>query len=117
MNASARQLFKFFIDTKSDLDLCRIELASVQEELASKEGDMKKTVGYEILRVTTDFEKQRAIDQDTIVQTEYQMEQMSETLRSLNGIFKAMQSDGSAARTSGIYTFIYIYAHTYIYSY
>eukprot|EP00596_Hydrurales_sp_CCMP1899_P001403 CAMPEP_0119048524 /NCGR_PEP_ID=MMETSP1177-20130426/59373_1 /TAXON_ID=2985 /ORGANISM="Ochromonas sp, Strain CCMP1899" /LENGTH=101 /DNA_ID=CAMNT_0007024525 /DNA_START=15 /DNA_END=317 /DNA_ORIENTATION=+ len=30
------------------------------------------------------------------------MEQMSETLRSLNGIFKAMQSDGSAARTSDL---------------
>jgi hypothetical protein len=50
MNASARQLFKFFIDTKSDLDECRVGLASVQEELASKEEDMKKTVGYEISR-------------------------------------------------------------------
>ena len=30
------------------------------------------------------------------------MEQMSDTLKSLNGIFKAMQADGSAARTADL---------------
>ena len=63
---------------------------------------MQRVIEQEVSLVRSDFESQRAMDQDTIAQTEHQMEQMSDTLKSLNGIFKAMQADGSAARTADL---------------
>lgn len=63
---------------------------------------MQRVIEREVSLVRSDFESQRAMDQDTIAQTEHQMEQMSDTLKSLNGIFKAMQADGSAARTADL---------------
>ena len=67
---------------------------------------MQRVIEQEVSLVRSDFESQRAMDQDTIAQTEHQMEQMSDTLKSLNGIFKAMQADGSAARTADLVSFI-----------
>ena len=102
MHTSARQLHFFYVETRQELESCRKELAAVRVTLSNKDAEMHRVIDREVSLVRSDFESQRAMDQDTIAQTEHQMEQMSDTLKSLNGIFKAMQADGSAARTADL---------------
>lgn len=102
MHVSARQLHYFYVDTRRELEGCRKELAAVRQQLSAKDDEMHRNIDREVSLVRSDFMAQREADQDTVAQTEHQMAQMAETLRSLNGIFKAMQADGSAARTADL---------------
>jgi len=54
----------------------------------------------EIEELKKHYEKQRSADRELQHQTEFHVEQMSETLKNLNGIFKTMQSDVDAARAA-----------------
>ena len=68
MNISTRQLFTGYMDSRGELIRCLEELTEVKAQLASKEEDMMKIVGQEVNKVTTNFERQKAIDQETITQ-------------------------------------------------
>ena len=74
MHMSARQLHYFYVDTKQQLESCRKELASVRVTLSSKEAEMQRGIEREVSLVRSDFESQRAMDQDTIAQTEHQVD-------------------------------------------
>ena len=68
INISTRQLFGGYMDSREELDRCCQELSEVKAELDRKEEDMMKIVSLEVSKVTTAFEKQMTIDQETIVQ-------------------------------------------------
>jgi hypothetical protein len=77
-------------------------LKKLRQELREKEREVRLKVEGELHQLTQEFSVERTRDKEKLASTEFKMEQMSETLRSLNGIFKAMQSDGGAARTSDL---------------
>jgi hypothetical protein len=89
---------------KSEDELLKDEnlLKKLRQELREKEREVRLKVEGELHQLTQEFSVERARDKEKLASTEFKMEQMSETLRSLNGIFKAMQSDGGAARTSDL---------------
>jgi uncharacterized coiled-coil protein SlyX len=45
-------------------------------------------------------------DQEKLAQTELKMDQMSDTLKYLNGIFRAMQNDSQSLKTSDMHSLI-----------
>lgn len=81
MHFSSRQLHGFYLDTRRALEDCSHQLSALRDELRSKDDQMRMIVESEVEKVRGEFESQRALDGDTIAQTEHQMEQMSETLR------------------------------------
>ena len=74
MHMSARQLHFFYVDTKQELEGCRKELASVRVTLLNKDAEMQRVIEREVSLVRSDFESQRSMDQDTIAQTEHQVD-------------------------------------------
>lgn len=102
MRAGWKQLRGHLMDSNSGLSQAEELIRTQNEELKDKELAVRKKFDLEIAELTKHFELEKARDKERLISTEFKMEQMSETLRSLNGIFKAMQTDGSAARTADI---------------
>jgi chromosome segregation ATPase len=71
-------------------------------ELNHKENQIRDEFDEEIVRLNVEFVAEKNRDKDILKQTELKMEQMSDTLKYLNGIFKAMQSDASTTKTADL---------------
>ena len=68
MNVSTRQLFGGYMDSREALDRCVDELSAAKNELAQKEEGTLRLVAQELLKVTTVYENQQALDKETISQ-------------------------------------------------
>ena len=68
MNVSTRQLFGGYMDSRRALDQCVDELSAAKNELARKEEGTLRLLEQELLKVTTAYESQQALDKETISQ-------------------------------------------------
>lgn len=62
--------------------------------------DIRGQIDSEVERIKTEFDEVQRNDKEKIQQLEQQIDQMSDTLKNLNAIFKTMQSDVDAARSA-----------------
>jgi uncharacterized coiled-coil protein SlyX len=53
-----------------------------------------------------EYQDEKLRDQEKLAQTELKMDQMSDTLKYLNGIFRAMQNDSQSLKTSDMHSLI-----------
>lgn len=77
-------------------------LETLKVDLAKQRSEMRQKVDEEIQHLTNVFEGERQRDKDQLIATEFQVDQMTATLKSLNGIFKTMQADSSAINASDL---------------
>jgi len=99
MNLSWKSLRSAFLNTSKELGRCRQKMVSMKSELDGKEVQVQARFHMELKQLQAEREAERAADKDQIAQAEFKMDQMNETLKYLNGIFKTMQSDTSSLNT------------------
>jgi len=99
MHVSWKDLRQSYLDTSGNLHDSSNVIAKLRHDLESKEVEMNKHFDNEVLRLNAEFNAEKSRDQEKITQTEFKMEQMSDTLKYLNGIFRTMQSDGATVKT------------------
>jgi len=99
MHGSWRHLRQTYLDTSTNLTDSQNTIGKLRSDLESKEVEMNKHFDSEVMRLNQEFNAEKARDQEKILQTEFKMEQMSDTLKYLNGIFRTMQSDGATIKT------------------
>lgn len=102
MKDSWIELHDSYIDNTDELREKTIQLESVRADLNNLEEEMRQKVEAKIEQLTNEFENEKQRDKEQLIATEFQVEQMTETLKSLNGIFKTMQADGSAINASDL---------------
>lgn len=99
MNLSWKTLRSAFLGASKELARCRKKMASMQTELDEKEAHVQTRFQSELHQLQVERDAERAADKEQIAQAEFKMDQMNETLKYLNGIFKTMQSDTSSLNT------------------
>jgi len=102
MKESWVELHEHYIDNTDELFEKTILLESARADLNNLEDEMREKVEAKIENLTNQFENEKQRDKEQLIATEFQVEQMTETLKSLNGIFKTMQADGSAINASDL---------------
>jgi hypothetical protein len=102
MHSSWKTLRTSFLDHSHDLTLSREVIKKLQSDLENKENEMNRKFDSEINRLNAEFNAEKARDQEKLHQTEFKMDQMSDTLKYLNGIFRTMQSDGATIKTADL---------------
>lgn len=98
MRKSWRSLREIYLENEKELTKGRQSISSLQDDLRAKDRQIRNQIDKEIADITRQYDSERMCDKELIAQTEFKMDQMSETLRSLNGIFKTMQTDSSSLR-------------------
>ena len=99
MNFSWKTLRSAFLGASKELARCKQKMASMQTELDEKEAHVQTRFQAELHQLQVERDAERAADKEQIAQAEFKMDQMNETLKYLNGIFKTMQSDTSSLNT------------------
>lgn len=99
INSSWKSLRSAFLNASKELGRCRQKMLSMKSELDGKEVQVQAHFHMELKQLQAEREAERAADKDQIAQAEFKMDQMNETLKYLNGIFKTMQSDTSSLNT------------------
>lgn len=102
MHSSWKTLRGSYLEHTSDLSLSRDIIKKLQGDLENKENEMNKKFDNEVNRLNAEFNAEKARDQEKLLQTEFKMDQMSDTLKYLNGIFRTMQSDGATVKTADL---------------
>ena len=102
MTISWQQLRSTFVEYESELLRNRETLSHLQDRLDGKDEGVRLEMQHEIERLTEEFNLERQMSADQLAESEFKIEQMSETLVSLNGIFKNMQNDGTTVRMSDL---------------
>ena len=102
MHSSWKTLRQSHLDHTTDLSHSREAIKRLQTDLENKENEMHKKFDSEVNRLNAEFNAEKARDQEKLTQTEFKMDQMSDTLKYLNGIFRTMQSDGATIKTADL---------------
>lgn len=102
MHFSWKNLRQSYLEHETDLHNGRDKINQLVKELENKEREMNKYFDSEILRINAEFNAEKARDKEKLIQTEFKMDQMSDTLKYLNGIFRTMQSDGGALKAADL---------------
>lgn len=102
MHISWKSLQKSNAESLKQLKNSYFQIESLKEEVENKETEVQKKYDLEIQRLNQEFAVERARDQEKLLQTEFKMDQMSDTLKYLNGIFKTMQSDGNTIKSTDL---------------
>jgi hypothetical protein len=102
MRASWQQLRGTFVEYEAELLHDRQRLRHLQDRLDGKDEGVRAEMLAEIDRMTEEFNRERLEAAEALADRDFKMEQMSETLVSLNGIFKNMQNDGTTVRMSDL---------------
>lgn len=102
MRSSWRLLYGRYLEMEQEIAEGRQQMADLTEKLRDSEQRVREDVQGEIDDMRKFNEQERIRDREVQRQTEFQMEQMSETIKNLNGIFKTMQSDVDAARSADL---------------
>lgn len=100
MKASWRLLFDRFSEVNRDLYDRTEEVQDLTEQLREKEKIVREEGEAQMDDMKKYYDQQHAADMDDLRKSEFQIEQMSETLKNLNGIFKTMQNDVDVSRAS-----------------
>lgn len=77
-------------------------IESLQYSLTHKEAEISHRFDNEIARITREFNTEKDRDHEKVVAAELKVDQMSDTLKYLNGIFRTMQIDGPALKTADL---------------
>ena len=99
---SWRHLRKEYLRTQRELIECQESLHEMKAELEEREEDVKKRIEEKIELVKAEYEEVRQKDRALLADSELQIDQLSETLSSLNVIFKTMQADASSVASSDL---------------
>jgi hypothetical protein len=86
----------------TDLTNAREKNSDLESQLLTKENDVKDNFDVEISNLKEEFRHEKEADKKILAESEFKQDQMAETLRSLNGIFKTMQTDGGATKTADL---------------
>jgi hypothetical protein len=89
-----------YLETLGDLNENRRFVEELNVKMLEKEYDIRERIDAKVGDVKKQFQAEREKDREKITQSEYQLEQMSATLKNLNAIFKTMQSDVDAAKSA-----------------
>lgn len=100
MRQSWHMLRSAWMQNDQELRNSKEALSSAVHELNTKEVTLRLSMDSEIDAITIRTNQERAQDRAALSASEYKMEQMAETLQSLNGIFKNMQTDGTVTRAA-----------------
>lgn len=99
MNLSWKTLRSAFLSASKELSRCKQRMSVMKTELDGKEAQVQARFNAELQQLKQERDAERAADKEQIAQAEFKMDQMNETLKYLNGIFKTMQSDSSSLNT------------------
>ena len=102
MRVSWQLLRATFVEYENELFTDREKLNRLAYEVDNKEASVREIMNVEIAELTAQFEAEKAENVRALNESEFKMEQMGETLVSLNGIFKNMQMDGTTVRMSDL---------------
>lgn len=103
------QMRQSWMKMKQALEHTRLQLKNAEKnseqlqfQLSNKDNQVQSEFEAEIQRMNEDFKIERAREREKLRQTEFKMDQMSDTLKYLNEIFKTMQADASTAKTADL---------------
>ena len=82
-----------FLTKARDLSKSQAKIKSLQEELDNKEVEVKANFDKDINRMKTFMADEKLKSEEKLAQAEFKIQQMADTIKYLNGIFKNMQSD------------------------
>ncbi len=91
-----------YLNSQKDLNINCATLNRLKFDLDEKEDAVKLRVEHEVNAVKAEYEKILQHDRELLNQSELKVEQLSDTLTSLNGIFKAMQTGSNNIKTADI---------------
>lgn len=100
MSQSWKALRSRFKEISQELEETKSHAELLEQAISEKEYDIKEKVDAKVADIKKQFQIDKEKDQEKIRQAENQLEQMSTTLKSLNAIFKTMQSDVDAAKAA-----------------
>lgn len=86
----------------TDLTFAKEKISHLENQLLTKENDVKYNFDIEISNLKEEFKHEKEADRKILAESEFKQDQMAETLRSLNGIFKTMQTDGGATKMADL---------------
>jgi hypothetical protein len=95
-------LFRAFEKDENTIVDMTQRIHKLEGSLQTQEQDVSDKLEYKLLDLKKFYEDQRAEDLERLRATEFQLEQTQQTLTSLNGIFKAMQSDSASVNTNDL---------------
>ena len=99
MRSSWEELYNAHKETKRELSNCLGLAEILKYDVANKESGIRERLDEEVKQVTDSYEMERKKDREHLLQTELELERTSETLKTLNAIFKTMQTDSSVTST------------------
>lgn len=91
-----------YLNSQKDLNINCTTLNSLKYDLDEKEDAVKLRIEHEVNKVKSEYEQILQHDRELLNQSELKVEQLSDTLTSLNGIFKAMQTGSNNIKTADI---------------
>jgi hypothetical protein len=93
-----------FVGSEKDLLDSRAALQSLNMDLSFKETQTREIVDREVAAMARVYDIEKARDKEALLHSEFKNEQLAETLKTMGGIFKAMQSDSSGSKTLDLIT-------------
>lgn len=102
MRISWEYLRTEYLTNKKELLETRHNMDILRADLNEKYGDIKILVDKEVNMMKTSFEREKVELKEQLDQSYVQIDQLSESLRTMNGIFKTMQGDFTASKTQDL---------------
>ncbi len=106
MAVSWKNLRKQFTSNETELSNLKKQIAVLTRRLENKEEEISSRFDKEIARISREYQEEKERDQAQLAQAELKMDQMSDTLKYLNGIFRAMQNDTASLKTADLHTLV-----------
>jgi len=107
MHHSWKNLRQSYLNIDTELSDCKERIKKLSSDLTNKERHMREQFEGELKQLSAEYNAEKVRDQEKIAQTEFKMDQMSDTLKYLNGIFRTMQTDGNAVKAADLQTKCY----------
>lgn len=101
-NESWKQLRTTYLEDKKMVSSNQITIKRLQADILNKETELNRRFEVDLARVTKQFQDEKERDAEQLKQAEFKMDQMGETLKYLNGLFKTMQGDTSTHKSGDI---------------
>eukprot|EP01034_Spumella_vulgaris_P030586 gene30586-37827_t len=91
-----------YLSNKDEVNSNLSLIHKLKSDLDNKEYELNTKFDLEVIRINKEFHNEKARDLDKLTATEFKMDQMSDTLKYLNGLFKTMQDDTSTLKTGDL---------------
>ncbi|RYG66015.1 hypothetical protein EON64_10695 [archaeon] len=93
------QLRSAYLSVYQEIEGYKKQLSEMRHALSTKEAEVSRKFDDELARITREFQHEKDRNAEKLVQVELKNEQMGDTLKYLNGLFRNMQIDGGAVKT------------------